>query len=142
MLMPPVARFKAQAATEYLMMIGVLLMLAIPLWLYMNSAMASMGVELRSTYAENSVSEIARAADMVYVQGTPAKTTVYVKFPENVESITISGKTVLMVLSSGTGTTDVYETSLADLTGTLSTHAGVHKISVTAVDSLVNITEG
>ncbi|MEW6329210.1 MAG: hypothetical protein AB1468_03780 [Candidatus Micrarchaeota archaeon] len=140
--MPPAAHLKAQAATEYLMLIGILLMLAIPLWLYMNSAMASTGAELRTTYAENSVSEIVRAADMVYVQGAPAKATVYVKFPENVESVTISGKTLLMVLSVESGTTDVYETSLANLTGSLSTHAGMHKVSVSAVDSSVNITEG
>ena len=133
---------RGQAATEYLMLIGVLLMLAVPLWLYMNSAMASTSEELRTTYAENAVSEIVRAADMVYVQGAPAKTTVYVKFPENVESVSISGKSVLLLLSAGSGTTDVYDTSIANLTGALSIHAGMHKISVVAIDSQVNITEG
>ncbi|MCX6777931.1 MAG: hypothetical protein NT157_03520 [Candidatus Micrarchaeota archaeon] len=142
---------RGQITTEYIIIIGFMLVVLLVLWAQTTFTIGSTTTELRVAYAKHAVTKIAEAADAVYVQGPPAKFSVYITMPDTVDNIMISGREITIRVYTYGGTTDVYAETLGPLTsdGSFETGGkvgGTHKISVEAVRvgglNMVNITEG
>ena len=133
---------KGQSALEYLIVVGIALLILIPLWLHVSNTIAVTNIELQSSYALHAVSRLKAAADSVYVQGEPAKFTVIVTFPNGVESVSISEHEIFMRMANAAGTTDAIATTLGPVTGNLSSMPGSHRVSVRMNGTTVLITEG
>jgi len=132
---------KAQSAVEYVVIVGIALIILIPLWLNVNTQMGIVRTELQSTYAQQAVAKIRGAADAVYVQGQPAQFTILVNFPDNVRNVTVSGNEISMRLTTSAGDTDAVAITLGPVTGNLSTSVGTHRVLVKAQGGMVNITD-
>ncbi|RLG19246.1 hypothetical protein DRN67_03225 [Candidatus Micrarchaeota archaeon] len=132
---------KGQSAFEYVVIIGIALLILIPLWLHISSSVGVTRVELQSSYTKHAVSKLRGAADAVYVQGSPAKFTLLLTFPEGVENVTISNNEISIRLSTSYGISDVIATTLGPVQGSISTSSGAHRVEVSAVGNAVNITE-
>ena len=133
---------KGQAAFEYLMIFSIVIVLVLILVAYAGQITERNKEEIRISNAIAVVNEIVDAANIVNTQGKPSQitlTSVYI--PEGVESINITGKTILMKIRVAGSLTDVFAISKADLQGSISNTQGIKKIRIKAEDDYVNITE-
>jgi len=130
---------RGQTAFEYLVIVIIILGFLVPVWLYMTQVQNESADQLSLTYAKNAVKKIAESADLVYSQRLGAKVKVGIYIPRGVENINITGKTVIMRIYSLSGTSDVFETSIADLNGTLSTSPGFRWVLIEAMGDYVQI---
>jgi hypothetical protein len=132
---------KAQVAFEYMMIFGLAIAFALPVWLYVSSLQQSTGEELSLTYAQNAVKQITGAADLVYTQGPPAKVRLNVYIPDRVEEASIMGnKTINLKVRTTSGLSDTVSTSVANLSGTIPSSQGSYLIDVESVGEYVQIT--
>jgi len=133
---------KGQSALEYALIVGIALLIMIPLWVSINSSLGVTKTELQSSYAKHAVSKLKGAADAVYVQGSPAKFTLLVNFPEGISNITISNNEISIRLETPAGISDVVAITLGPVVGSISPTSGTHRVIVRAVDNIVNVSEG
>ncbi|MFH0970980.1 MAG: hypothetical protein V1835_00280 [Candidatus Micrarchaeota archaeon] len=132
---------KAQAAMEYMIMLGFALAIILPLWLYVNASLSNTNQDLDATYARSAVNKVRDAADSVFVQGPPAQMYLEVEMPHSVLSTSVSGKEVMIVLDAPGGNSEVYAVTLANVSGELPARQGRVRILVKAETNFVNITE-
>ena len=130
---------RAQASFEYMMIFGLAIAFAIPVWLYVTSLQQDTGQQLSLSYAKNAVNQITSSADLVYGQGQPAMVRLNVYFPSGIESMNISGKTIIFTMWTSAGLSDVFSSSIANLSGTLPSGEGMYWIKVESMGSYVNI---
>jgi len=130
---------RAQSSFEYMMIFALAIAFAIPVWIYITTLQQTAGEELSLSYAKNAVNQITGAADLVYTQGAPAKVRLTVYVPSGVQEINISGKYVNFRLLNSAGISDVFSTSVANLSGTLSSSESMYWISVESMGDYVNI---
>lgn len=131
---------RGQAALEYLVMLGLLLVVLMPVWVYVNSASTQEKLELRVSSAKYAAQRIAEAADAVYVQGPPAKLSIYVNIPDGTKDVFFSEREITFRVSSAGGDSDAFAQTLGKIQGNVSTRAGQQKIVVQATDYYVNVT--
>jgi uncharacterized protein (UPF0333 family) len=130
---------KLQIATEYLIIVSFALMVLIPYILYLYSASLQYQEQNSLTIASESVKKIGEACDWVYLQGEPAKLTLKILIPKNVENITFLNKTIVWKVRTSAGLSDVYYNCLANVTGYLPNREGEYLVSVEALKGGVKI---
>ncbi len=130
---------KAQTAFEYMIIAIIVLGFLTPVWLYISQVQTQSTEQFSLTYAKNAVKKLAENADLVYSQRLGAKVKVGVYIPNGVEGINITGKTVIMKVYSSSGTVDIFETSTANLNGSLPADAGFHWVLIEAMGDYVQI---
>lgn len=130
---------KAQTALEYLTMVGIGLVILMGLLTFAYFWTSSSREEMSISIASKSVNEIVEAANLVYAQGYPAKTTVTIHIPPNIESSEIQASIVSMRLRVRGGYTDVHATAKGNLTGTLPPTPGYYKLTIQSYGNYVNI---
>jgi hypothetical protein len=130
---------KLQIATEYLIIVSFALMVLTPYILYLYSASLQYQEQNSLTIASESVKKIGEACDWVYLQGEPAKLTLKILIPKNVENITFLNKTIVWRVRTSAGLSDVYYNCLANVTGYLPNREGEYLVSVEALRGGVNI---
>lgn len=130
---------KAQTAFEYMIIAIIVLGFLTPVWLYISQVQTQSTEQFSLTYAKNAVKKLAENADLVYSQRLGAKVKVGIYIPNGVEGINITGKTVIMKVYSSSGTVDIFETSMANLNGSLPADAGFHWVLIEAMGDYVQI---
>ena len=134
---------KAQAGIEYMIIFGFSLVLVGVLWVYSNANVESTRWDLQVAYAESALDSITEVSSSAYVQGPPARFFVYPNFPDNVQQIYISGSTISMeLLWTPAGIKrNITATSIANMTGNISTVKGSHRVLVKSMGTYVDISE-
>lgn len=138
---------RGQVTTEYVIIVGFMLVILLVLWAQTTFTISSTTADLRVAYAKHAVTKIAEAADAVYVQGPPAKFSIYVTIPDSVAYSNVTGHEVSISVFTYGGVTDVYAETLGNVTGCLRSNVpGTHRISVEAVEqgstNVISITDG
>ncbi len=135
------ANKKAQAALEYMSVIGFsLLILAgvvVFAYNYTLAARESSGVATASTAVNN----IVESANLVYAQGYPAKVTIIVNVPQNVQNITFTNNVVKMRIQVKGGFTEIGASARVNLTGSIPASPGFYKVQIQALSGQVNVTK-
>ncbi|MDI6825579.1 MAG: hypothetical protein QMD36_00040 [Candidatus Aenigmarchaeota archaeon] len=131
---------KAQAASEFLIMVSVALTILIPLILLVNQSLMDYRDNTKISLAKEAVRKLGENADWVFSQGPPAKVTVEVYIPEDVVSASLNNKMILYQIRTSAGVTDVYYYTVSNLTGTLPEKSGYYFVSLTSFSKYVNIT--
>jgi len=135
-----VFKMKAQTGMEYIIMFGFSLLILSAIWIGINYRTSATDIELQTAYAQNAVDKMAEASDSVYVQGYPARVTIRVVFPKNVESAYLSGNEIILTLNRQGSLVNISATAMAPLFGNLSAYRGIHTILIKAEDGQVNVT--
>jgi len=138
------AQLKAQVSLEFLMIIGIALMMTFPLIIIFFQQQENIQTEIGASQIDKVASEIRDAADEVYYLGAPSKKTVTVYMPEGVNGIEISSNRMVFTVEAPGNDYELVKWSVANFTGSsssLQTYAGVHHISVQAYDNYVEITD-
>ena len=130
---------KSQVAVEYLIIVSVAFMILIPTVLYLNQSFIGFNDDSKVSKASETVKKIGQTADWVYSQGPPAKQTIEIFIPKDLDEISLINKTVLFKVRTSTGVSDIFYDSVAPLNGTLPSNSGYYFISLTAFQDYVNI---
>jgi uncharacterized protein (UPF0333 family) len=138
---PRGCRRQGQASTEYLLVVGFAMLMALPIIIVFFEQSNNLNDSLAYSHATNVVQKIAETAESVYYQGYPAQATLTVYFPENINNITIADREINFQMKTSSGISDVYAITSVDVTGSLSTVSGVKKVRVKAMAGFVNISE-
>jgi len=125
---------KAQVAVEYLIIIGVAMMILLPLSLYLNQTLMGYKDDTKLSKGWNTVRELGQNADWVHSQGPPAKVTVEIYVPEDVVEVSLDNNMILYRVRTLAGITEVYYDTVPALNGTLPDKSQYYYISVTAIN--------
>lgn len=125
---------KAQVAVEYLIIMGVALMILLPLSLYLNQTLMGYRDDTKISKAQNTVKKLGQNADWVHSQGPPAKVTVEVYVPEDVAEVSLNNNMILYRVRTSAGISDVFYNTVPALNGTLPDKSQYYYISVTAIN--------
>lgn len=126
---------KAQVALEYLMVVGLVVLLLTPFWIYISLYSSDIEFSFKTEYARTAVNRITDAADFVHVQGIPAKVRLKIYFPKGIDSVSVNGNKVSITLLDNT----IYSESIADLAGDLPITEGYHYITIKSEGGYVDI---
>lgn len=131
---------KSQASLEYVILVGILLVMLIPL-IYFSFEKTSENVKL--TLAEDVVKSLAKAADDVYALSPGTKKQVIVTVPSGVKGSLINSSEISLTLSIFGQTTDIMSVTKATVIGYIPVEKGTYRIPVELLDSgVVQIGEG
>ena len=115
---------KAQVATEYLFVIGLILAVLTPI-LYYATSESNNAINLND--AQDTAQALAKTADYVYSLGPGTSNKVTINMPSGVKNVTISGKEITLKTSQHG---DVVGVSKANLTGNISSAQGIYEVIV------------
>lgn len=131
---------KSQAATEYLIIVVIALLILTPIMLKGSQEIGNLSMTKNALLARNAVDKIKDAAEIVYAQGEPARIVLSLQFPADIVEARVGDQEVMIKLKVIGNTTDIVEFFDINVTGLLPTEEGMHKIKVEAVNnSWVNI---
>ncbi|MDD9952772.1 MAG: hypothetical protein OXR66_00380 [Candidatus Woesearchaeota archaeon] len=132
---------RAQAAMEYLLIVGLSAMLVLPLIVVSMSQSQRFADDITASQVENIAGAIIDSANTVYYSGEPAKKTIVLNFPERIQSVTVNNDSILFTVMSSSGTYEYVRYTNGPLNGTIRTFAGLHRITLEAWQNQVNITD-
>lgn len=131
---------RGQVSMEYMLVIGFSLLMILPVIVIYGKERQGINDQVNMKQAQNIGRKIADAAETVYYLGKPAKTTLKVYMPNNVESLTVGNNTVLFkIRTTNTVPADIPSYCSVNITGTLSNKPGIQYVQVVAGDNVVNI---
>lgn len=134
------SRRSAQAALEYLIVVGIALLLLTPITLRGFQSAGDLDRSLNLLVARNALNQISDGAKIVYFQGPPSAMTLKVVFPDRIVYSDVSGKESYFRIGMGAQTTDVAAFFDFPVTGNISGSAGERTVYIEALDNAVNIT--
>ncbi len=123
---------KAQVSTEYMMIMGLVLIITIPLVYY---AMSESNINVQSNRAEDAVNTLARAADTVYSIGPGTTKYVWINMPGGVQAYSTADRTVSIDLYIFGGVSQVFAEAKAELAGVIPISSGQHRVKVEMLSS-------
>ncbi len=121
---------RAQVAMEYLIIIGFVAVITLPLVIIFQTHSRETTEEITSTQVYQISKKIADGAETVYYLGEPSKLTIKAYFPEGIKSISLGSNEIVFVLKKGAKEDEIVVYTPINVTGNLSTHQGVHYISI------------
>lgn len=130
-----------QASTEYLIVIGISLLLLTPVILIGNDSIVNLKHTTDNLVARDAVDMIAEMSCIVNAQGAPAKITKTIRFPDNIISTTVSDQIIDIEVGFGLVSNDLFRILDFNVSGSLPVTSGHHKIVVEAISDGVNISE-
>ncbi|MFH1285309.1 MAG: hypothetical protein ABIH99_01880 [Candidatus Micrarchaeota archaeon] len=119
---------RGAASLEYLMLVALFFIILLP---FSYLVWQTVQGHVQSSQAQVAVHTIVSAVDSVYAQGPGAKTTADIYLPTGVENASIYTKEIsLRVRLSNGVSTEIFELTSGNVTGTLPTRAGKHLLHV------------
>ena len=129
---------KGQVATEYLLMVGILLIIVSGLAGY-SLLMYNETVSINQV--KNSLNDLQAAVNRIYNLGEGNSVVIKIVLPNGVSEARVEGKAIYMTSAAfGTSSENLVETD-ADLQGSLPIETGIHYIEVKATMGNVSLSE-
>ncbi|MBI2673403.1 hypothetical protein HYX19_04025 [Candidatus Woesearchaeota archaeon] len=123
---------RGQISYEYVMLVGVILVVMIPLFYVSFSKLSD---TVRVNQAEEAVSVLAKTADTVYSLGPGSKSYVWITVPSGAVSTSISNNELLLRLSIFGSISDFHANTKANISGSFPSSQGSYKMSATMLDN-------
>jgi hypothetical protein len=130
---------KSQVAVEFLIIVSVAFMILIPLSVYLNQSLIGYKDTNKISKAWNTVKKLGESADWVYSQGPPAKLSIEIYIPDDLEEVSLENNTILFRVRTSAGISDAFYETVPPLSGTLPSDGGYYFVSLTAFSNHVEI---
>jgi uncharacterized protein (UPF0333 family) len=131
----------AQVSMEYLIVVAFVFIIIMPFLIYFLSESHSTSNEINSAQLSDIARKIVENAEKVYAFGEPTTLTLQIYMPSNVESVQISGAEIEFTINAGGKSSTIVELFPMNVTGSISSSMGIHKLRLQAVEGYVNISE-
>ena len=140
-------RLKAQASTEIMITVAFVVTIMFPLLLIAYLQSTNVSDQLGVQQAQQTATKIANYADIVGAQGDPARITLQVFMPPNIDNITVGNSTngigheLIINLRTSSGVTQVVGVTLTKIAGDLTPIAkpGTYFIKIYAQDNCTQV---
>jgi|SRR3989344_7848024 len=131
---------KTQAATEYIMVVGFVIVILIPgIYLYVKYSSESQD-SITNAKIEAISNEIIKASDLVYSYGEGSQTAVTVDFPKDVVMVEFIGKEIIFTVVNSKGSqSEIAKVANVDLIGEINVIPGTKKINVKSLGNAVSV---
>jgi uncharacterized protein (UPF0333 family) len=131
---------EAQVSVEYMLILGFVTVITIPLILIYHSFTIESNDEIASSQTIQVARKIVDAAESVYYLGEPSQTTLKVNMPDNVVLANLStGQGIIFKIKTKSGKSDIVQSSSVNITGSLPTEKGLYTITVEAKSDHVEV---
>ena len=135
---------KAQSAMEFLMvvMFAFLILFGILMVAYVQTS--TFQADVTAAQVQKVGNSIVDAANAAYYAGPPTKKTITLYFPENINSVVLRNQTIIFTVQSsgGAGNYEYAVFAATNMTGSIRKFSGLHVVTIEALDTVVNITDG
>ena len=121
---------KAQTSMEYMIIVGFVAAITIPLIIIFNSHSTEMNENIIANQVDNIASKIVDSAESVYYLGESSKVTFRVQMPKKINTITIGDNEVVFYVKKLAGVDEVVKYCPVPINGSISSQAGIHDIVV------------
>lgn len=132
---------RGQVSIEYVMVIGFAMLLLIPIILIFFIETTDLNDSVNTNMAREASRSMIEHAELVYFMGAPSFIEVTINFPENINTVTITGDQVTFNIETQAGDSDVFEVGTVNITGSVGTYSGKHNLRIQATGNQVNISE-
>ncbi len=133
-----------QSGLEYMIIVIMAITFITPVLMMGSNQLSDMKRSTDQINANEAVNRIADASESVYAQGAPAKITVSVSLPDNINRTYVGSREIMISLNSYGGPTDIYRRLDFNVTGSIPSDNGRYDVAVQAVKiggiTWVNIT--
>ncbi len=130
---------RGQTAMEFLIIVIIVLMFLTPMWIYLAQVRGQTNDQFHLSYAKNVVTKLAKTSDLVHSQSMGAKVKMSIFMPSSVQSMNISGTTIMMNVLTNSGPIDVWDSTIGNVNGTLPINEGLYWVLVESKGSYVQI---
>jgi uncharacterized protein (UPF0333 family) len=121
---------KAQISMEYLIIVGFVAAVTIPLILIFNSHSTEINENLIANQADGIASKIVDSAESVYYLGETSKVTFRIYMPARIESALIGNHEVVFSIKKIAGMTEIVKYCTVPINGSISSSSGIRNIVV------------
>lgn len=121
---------KAQVSMEYMIIIGFVTVITIPLIIIFNTHSIQINEGIISNQVDIIAAKIVDASESVYYLGNTSKVTFKVQLPESIDSATIGNSEVVFLIKKRNGIDHIVHYSSVPINGTASISKGIHNIIV------------
>src|SRR3989344_8478050 len=126
---------KAQVAIEYIIIFSIGLLIVGLLWVFISEESQRTSYEVQLAYSKNALNKITDTANIIAIQGPPAQTYINPLFPDNIQNVYITGNEVIFEITYKNIVNNLSESSIVNLTGSLSPTPGSKRILIKAIDN-------
>lgn len=130
---------KSQVGVEYLIVMGFVSLMLVPLAIVYFTSVQDTTDEIGSRQAINIARRIVDASETVYFLGEPSQTTLKVSVPQNIQSAAVNGREIVFTMKTKNGLSDLVQISSVNMTGSLPDEPGLHLIIIRAELDKVSI---
>ena len=120
----------AQVSMEYVIIVGFILVIMIPLILIFYEHTSSTNDQVITSQVDMIAKKVVDSAESVYYLGEPSKTRIKVYMPTNVEKVTIYNKEIVFKVKTRSGITAISQLSSVNISGSISETKGIHYINI------------
>ena len=121
---------KAQTSMEYLIIVGFVAAITVPLIIIFNSHSTEMNENIAANQVDHIAAKIVDAAESVYYLGESSKITFRVNMPKHITSVTIGNNEVVFFVKKLAGMDEVVKYSPVLINGSISSKPGIYDIVV------------
>jgi len=132
---------KAQASMEYLVIVGFITVMVIPMILIFYSYADRTEDQIISNQVQKIALKISDSAEAMYYLGEPSRTRVRSYFPKSINNISIGNNEITFIVRTKNGLDHIVIYTPIPVQGTLNTHSGYHNINIRSMGSYVDITD-
>ncbi|NOR85635.1 hypothetical protein GQ473_05960 [archaeon] len=130
-----------QAALEYLIVVGMALLLLAPIIGVGQTAIDGLKKDSNMLIARQTMNKLTEASELVFAQGPPASVTITTQIPANIEEFIFMNKIIIMKLNQYERESDIISMVNFNVTGSIPNNSGTYKINIRAINDGVNITK-
>ncbi len=130
---------RGQISSEMMVVLAVVLVVLAFIFTVNQTVMTGVQGEYNARKAKITLDRIVQAGKLVYQQGEGAKTKIYVSIPSNVDTITISGRTISLVMNISGEKSEIFRIADYNMTGNVSRKPGNSWIKLESKQLSVNI---
>lgn len=135
-----VQRRKGQVSMEYIVIVGFVAVLVIPMLLIFYTYADRTEDEIISNQVQKIGHTISDSAEAMYYLGEPSRTKIRAYFPKNINNITIGNNELVFTVNVKEGLDQVVVYTPIPIQGTLDEHSGYHNIQIRSMGNYVEIT--
>lgn len=128
---------KAQISMAYMIIVGFVTVITIPLIIIFSTHSTEMNEEMTSNQANSIATKIVDSAESVYYIGDTSKITFRVQIPNKVEDILIGDHEVTFLIRKHNGIDHVVKYCSVPINGSISKTSGIHNIVVESMGDYV-----
>ncbi|MBI5881393.1 hypothetical protein HZB90_04645 [archaeon] len=132
---------KAQISMEYLVIVGFVAVLVIPMIIIFYTYAGRTEDQIVSNQLQKIGLKIGDSAEAMYYLGDPSRTRMRAYFPKNIDNVTIGNNEIVFIVRTKQGLDHIVIYSSVPVSGSLDSHAGYHNINVQSRGNYVEITD-